>query len=365
MEVMESAPTLRSTNMVIVSTIGVTLMLIFSLRTSLLYLHEADSIPPGTPTEKFIEMVNHTAYELRLQDKILALETALALHQVTPSAGQSDTLRSHDDAVRTQNLTRSSWPREAAILQFAGFADSLQLKSFLTDLAQFRQRWRRCRHPHTIPPPPNQLKDPKINVCLDGVLEKRRQRQPCYVVSIGIANIWSFDDLMLKEGCTVYSVDPSMGGKPEHTFHRHSTRHKFFSVGIGAIDGIHSGSKTDFQKQYKGLPRTYTTVTLQTLMKEMGTKRLDIVRMDCEGAEWHVLEAWLAAGLLDKMDQLLFEIHMTKEDLPNQLRTLSQVFNHVNMVSSQRNPYSPKRIQGTTLAPVWELGTWSKQFPAR
>ena len=36
----------------------------------------------------------------------------------------------------------------------------------------------------------------------------------------------------------------------------------------------------------------YKTVTIQTLMHHMGTDHLDVVRMDCEGAEWGVLNQW-------------------------------------------------------------------------
>ena len=43
-------------------------------------------------------------------------------------------------------------------------------------------------------------------------------------------------------------------------------------------------------------------------MTELGTDEIDVVRMDCEGAEWPVLESWARKGLLDKINTLLLEV---------------------------------------------------------
>ena len=50
-------------------------------------------------------------------------------------------------------------------------------------------------------------KEPDVRICLDNI------SPPCNVLSIGIANIWHFDDFMLKQGCRVWSYDPSMKPK--------------------------------------------------------------------------------------------------------------------------------------------------------
>lgn len=54
---------------------------------------------------------------------------------------------------------------------------------------------------------------------------------------------------------------------------------------------------------------SYTTRTLSTLLKDMGADRIDVVRLDVEGAEWEVMGQWQEQKLLKKIDQLLMEVH--------------------------------------------------------
>lgn len=106
----------------------------------------------------------------------------------------------------------------------------------------------RCKKMHIIRPAPNAPLDPLTYVCLDGILKKKNAGQPCYALSIGIAHIWSFDDLMISHGCTVYAVDPSMGDSPSYT--RHPKLHRFYPAGIAAEDGSGGGEPLPFQKLY-------------------------------------------------------------------------------------------------------------------
>ena len=146
-----------------------------------------------------------------------------------------------------------------------------------------------------------------------------------------------------------------------HSYTRHKTRHKFFNAGIAATDGTgHSqpGSLANFYK----IPAKYKTLSLETLMKEMGTNHVDVVRMDTEGAEWPVLESWLDAGLLDKIDQVSLEIHMDKLHLLSQMRTFSRLVDQDKVVWSQSNRYSATTIPDTPLLPVWELSLWNNRW---
>lgn len=83
-----------------------------------------------------------------------------------------------------------------------------------------------------------------------------------------------------------------MGDKPE--YQRHPERHKFFAAGIGVAEGEKDtgGEHSFFAKMY-AIPDKYKIVTLESLMQQMKTEHVDIVRMDCEGAEWPVLESWM------------------------------------------------------------------------
>ena len=82
-----------------------------------------------------------------------------------------------------------------------------------------RQLTKSCRNVHVIQPSPGSPQDPLTKVCLDGVMKKKTEKKPCYFVSIGIAHIWSFDDLMLGYGCKGVAIDPSMGSS--QSFQRH------------------------------------------------------------------------------------------------------------------------------------------------
>ena len=64
-------------------------------------------------------------------------------------------------------------------------------------------------------------------VCMDrGV---RPVPAKCLVYSIGIANDWSFDELMERYGCEVYAMDPSIGQED----HNHSAHVHFYNMGLG------------------------------------------------------------------------------------------------------------------------------------
>ena len=96
-------------------------------------------------------------------------------------------------------------------------------------------------------------------------------------------------------------------------------------------------------------------------MRELSTDRIDVVRMDCEGAEWPVLEAWYRKGLLDKIDTLLLEVHFDQGRLQGQLDVMSKVLAKGNVFWSQRNNYAGGTVDGI-LNPVWELSTWNKKW---
>ena len=283
-----------------------------------------------------------------------ASNPAPSLHEKRPTAGPAAQASS---PVAQTSAAATSVPPTAKSRDVQKFT-AQTLSSFLQNSAQFSMRRGKCKHIHTIRPHHKQPRDPLTHVCLDAVENKKKRGEPCYVVSIGIDNVWIFDDLMLSQGCTVYSLDPSMGPNTNNRYTRHPVRHKFFAQGIGVSDGL-GRPQTQFQRGYR-IPSSFNTVSLTSLMKQMGTSKLDVVRMDCEGAEWTVLEAWLAAGLLDSIEQLLLEVHMDSGHLQQQMETISRVLAHDNVMWSARNTYSPHALPGTPLTPVWELGLWSK-----
>ena len=82
----------------------------------------------------------------------------------------------------------------------------------------------RCKKYHSLVGE-NRL-EPEVRICLDDI------RPPCHVLSFGIDYNFIFDDFMLKQGCTVWSFDPSM--RPGD-YSRHPTRHKVRLGGMGGM----------------------------------------------------------------------------------------------------------------------------------
>ena len=118
----------------------------------------------------------------------------------------------------------------------------------------------------------------------------------CIVYSFGINYQWDFDDYMHNYGCTVYSFDPGMDYKSKR-----AERHFFEKIGLGAKTGIHNGSST----LYSGR-KNYFVETVDSIMKRLGHSKVDLLRMDTEGAEFDVLPHLP----YNKIGQLSLEIHM-------------------------------------------------------
>ena len=128
-------------------------------------------------------------------------------------------------------------------------------------------------------------------ICMDNIVSGS-----CIVYSFGINYQWDFDDYMHDYGCTVYSFDPGMDYKPKR-----AERHFFEKVGLGAKTGIHNGSST----LYSG-KKNYFVETVDSIMKRLGHSKVDLLRMDTEGAEFDVLSHLP----YNKIGQLSLEIHM-------------------------------------------------------
>merc|ERR1712039_223387 len=98
--------------------------------------------------------------------------------------------------------------------------------------------------------------------------------------------------------------------------------------------------------------------TLKTLMSDKGVRRLDIVRMDVEGAEWGVLAQWARDNMFQHIGQLLLEIHMLeKGKSAGGVKRWSEVLNAIPMklFHSARNTHDATRVYASLTA-VWEVG---------
>lgn len=118
---------------------------------------------------------------------------------------------------------------------------------------------------------------------------------------------------MIQNGCKVFSFDPSMVGVKKHKRH---ANHLFEPIGIGVFTGASTDRGTHYaethstQKQEGERSASFEVETLGHIMQRHGHTHLTLLRMDVEGAEWDVLEQWIAKGWIAHIDQLLLEIHM-------------------------------------------------------
>ena len=182
-------------------------------------------------------------------------------------------------------------------------------------------------------------KEPDVRICLDNI------KPPCNVISIGIAYNFIFDDFMLKQGCRVWSYDPSM--KPGN-YKRHA-RHEFYPIGIGDKDSM-NGDKSTLYKNYNR--NTIQTKTLDTMMKDMGISYVDIVRIDTESAEWKFINKLNYS----KIGQLLIEIHMYKDKESHAQAVLDVPH---SLFWSTRNKWDTAKVY-KDMTRVYELGFLKK-----
>ena len=131
-----------------------------------------------------------------------------------------------------------------------------------------------CKKFHTLKG--ENAKEPDLRICLDDI------KPPCNVISVGIAYNFIFDDFMLKQGCRVWSYDPSM--KPGD--YKRDKLHKFLPIGIGAKDSLNGDMSTLYKSNHGR--KSIQVKTLDTMMKDMGIDYVDVVRIDTEGAEWNL-----------------------------------------------------------------------------
>ncbi|MEP4809048.1 MAG: FkbM family methyltransferase [Luteolibacter sp.] len=155
------------------------------------------------------------------------------------------------------------------------------------------------------------------------------------VYSFGIGEDASFDlGLIAAAACTVHGFDPtpkSLGWVEKNV---HEERFVMHPWALGSEDGTltlwmpdnpdhvsaslvsASGrSKGSFDAECK---------SLESVMKELGHERVDVMKMDIEGAEYGVIEALCADGAISKVGQLLVEFHHRMEGF-TKAQTLSAI----------------------------------------
>lgn len=150
-------------------------------------------------------------------------------------------------------------------------------------------------------------------ICPDGI------SQSSIVYSLGVGRNISFDIAMIERyQVEVYAFDPTPRSIEWVNSRTVPEQFHFFDYGIASFDGTamlynnpQHNSQSILRRQEgkeKGIEVRFHK--LKTVMDMLGHEKLDILKMDIEGAEYEVIEGFLSSNI--KVDQLLVEFHHGK-----------------------------------------------------
>lgn len=144
------------------------------------------------------------------------------------------------------------------------------------------------------------------------------------VISVGLGEDVSFDLALIEAfGCTVYGFDPTPKSLayleklalPE-AFHLKpyalSDTDGEVSFNLPGNDEHVSGSIENIDSN-KSI--TVECKSMQSILKELGVDRIDVLKMDIEGSEYKVIENLISSGIFP--DQILVEYHHFFDSVSN------------------------------------------------
>jgi len=138
------------------------------------------------------------------------------------------------------------------------------------------------------------------------------------VYSVGIGTDITFDLALIEAyGITVHAFDPTPGSIAYVKTQQLPIRYKWHALGVAAHDGRASFfppantqhiSHSLLYRASTSNPAIQVDVRrLSTIMQDLGHKRIDVLKMDIEGAEYGVLDDILQSAL--PVRQILVEFH--------------------------------------------------------
>ena len=149
-------------------------------------------------------------------------------------------------------------------------------------------------------------------------LDPSRIGPDAVVYSLGIGEDVSFDLALIERfGVTVHAFDPTPKVKTWLTSQTLPKEFRFHDVGIADFDGdtvFYLPPRKDFvshsivqARQYSQDSIRVPMIRLGTAMKQLGHTRIDVLKMDIEGAEYAVLQDLVAQEI--PVGQILVEFH--------------------------------------------------------
>ncbi len=148
------------------------------------------------------------------------------------------------------------------------------------------------------------------------------------VYSFGVGTDISFDCALIRScGVTVHAFDPTPIARQWLAVQRFPKEFNFRAYGVAAFDG-----SQDFQPPRRAISSHYTPVKryrqydnskppfqgdvrrVGTIMKELGHRRIDLIKMDIEGGEYEVIDDMLNDHV--PVAQLAVEFHHSYATIP-------------------------------------------------
>jgi FkbM family methyltransferase len=145
-----------------------------------------------------------------------------------------------------------------------------------------------------------------------------RRQSVVYSFGVGDSVVWDLE-MIRRFGVTVHAFDPTPASIAWVAQQKLPRQFVFHDVGISNFDGVlefypprRSGS-THFSQERRGRlldrrpPVAGRVQRLSTTMQILGHERIDVLKLDVEGAEFEAIPDLIASGI--EVDQLLVEIH--------------------------------------------------------
>lgn len=142
------------------------------------------------------------------------------------------------------------------------------------------------------------------------------------VYAVGVGEDTSFDEALIKSvGCSVHAIDPTPKSADWIEKRRASgevdDRLKFYPWALAAEDGTAQFAMPNQPDHVSGSLLNHANVgnrsievtcrSVESIARELGHDRVDLLKIDIEGAEYNVVPAILKCGV--PIGQILLELH--------------------------------------------------------